>query len=123
MSFSMFMTSVLVGILGGGLAGWVANHGGHGLKADIVLGVVGSSGLSWIFWAVGMFPDAGTVAMTFVAFFGAAIALTAQRTLRPTQTPAIATGTIWRLRLGAAWVPPESRSNVSPEWSRTKRTP
>ena len=123
MSFSMFMTSVLVGILAGGLAGLIADRGGHGLKADIVLGVVGSTGLSWIFWASGMFPDAGIVTMAFVAFFGAAIALTAQRTLRPSEKPTLATGTIWRLRLGAAWVPPESRQQHQPRWSRTRRTP
>jgi uncharacterized membrane protein YeaQ/YmgE (transglycosylase-associated protein family) len=105
MSFSMFVTWVLLGVLAGVLAGLVANRGGRGLKTDVVLGLVGSIGLSWIFRAVGLFPDAGIVAMAFVAFIGAAIAIAAQRQLRPTEQPAETTGrmgTIWRWGLGAA---------------------
>jgi uncharacterized membrane protein YeaQ/YmgE (transglycosylase-associated protein family) len=58
MSFSMFVTWVLLGVLGGVLAGLVMKRGGHGLKPDIYLGLVGSSGLTWIFRAIGMFPNA-----------------------------------------------------------------
>jgi uncharacterized membrane protein YeaQ/YmgE (transglycosylase-associated protein family) len=105
MSFSMFVTWVLLGVLAGVLAGLVAKRGGYGLKTDIVLGLVGSIGLSWIFRAVGVFPDAGIVAMAFVAFIGAAIAIAAQRKLRPTEQPGETMGgmgTIWRWGLGAA---------------------
>src|ERR671918_2471655 len=102
MSFSMFVTWVLLGVLAGVLAGLVANRGGHGLKTDIFLGLVGSIGLSWIFRAVGLFPDAGIVAMAFLASIGAAITLTAQRKLRPTERSNQATGTMWRWGLGAA---------------------
>jgi uncharacterized membrane protein YeaQ/YmgE (transglycosylase-associated protein family) len=105
MSFSMFVTWVLLGVLAGVLAGLVANRGGRGLKTDVVLGLIGSIGLSWIFRAVGLFPDAGIVAMAFVAFIGAAIAIAAQRKLRPTEQRAETTGgmgTIWRWGLGAA---------------------
>jgi uncharacterized membrane protein YeaQ/YmgE (transglycosylase-associated protein family) len=117
MSFSMFVTWVLLGVLAGVLAGLVANRGGRGLKTDVVLGLIGSIGLSWIFRAVGLFPDAGIVAMAFVAFIGAAIAIAAQRKLRPTEQRAETTGgmgTIWRWGLGAALaatvVRPRSRS-------------
>ena len=102
MSFSMFVTWVLLGVLAGVLAGLVANRGGHGLKTDIILGLVGSIGLSWIFLAIGVFPDAGIVAMAVVAFIGAAIAIAAQRKLRPSERPGETTGTIWRWGLGAA---------------------
>ena len=104
MSFSMFVTWVLLGVLGGVLAGLVMKRGGHGLKTDIVLGLVGSIGLSWIFRAIGMFPNAGIVAMAFVAFIGAAIAIVAQRKLRPTTRPGEEKGTIWRWGFGAALV-------------------
>ena len=86
MSFSMFVTWVLLGVLGGVLAGLVMKRGGHGLKPDIYLGLVGSIGLSWIFRAIGMFPNAGIVAMAFIAFIGAAIAIVLQRKLRPTSS-------------------------------------
>jgi uncharacterized membrane protein YeaQ/YmgE (transglycosylase-associated protein family) len=102
MSFTMFVTWVLLGVLGGVLAGLVAKHGGHGLKTDIILGLVGSIGLSWIFRAVGIFPSAGIVAMAFVASIGAAVAIAAQRKLRPTEQPGESAGTVWRWGLGAA---------------------
>ena len=104
MSFSMFVTWVLLGVLGGVLAGLVMKRGGYGLKPDIVLGLVGSIGLSWIFRAIGMFPNAGIVAMAFVAFIGAAIAIVAQRKLRPTDASGRGEGQIWRWGFGAALV-------------------
>jgi uncharacterized membrane protein YeaQ/YmgE (transglycosylase-associated protein family) len=102
MSFTMFVTWVLLGVLAGVLAGLVVKRGGHGLKTDITLGLVGSIGLSWLFRAVGMFPNAGLVTMAFVAFLGAAIVLAVQRKLRPTERPGETTGTIWRWGFGAA---------------------
>jgi uncharacterized membrane protein YeaQ/YmgE (transglycosylase-associated protein family) len=104
MSFSMFVTWVLLGVLGGVLAGLLMKRGGYGLKPDIYIGLIGSIGLSWIFRAIGLFPNAGIVAMAFVAFIGAAIAIVAQRTLRPTEQPGQAKGTVWRWGLGAALV-------------------
>ena len=100
MSFSMFVTWVLLGVLGGVLAGLVMKRGSHGLKPDIFLGLVGSIGLSWIFRAIGMFPNAGIVAMAFVAFIGAAIAIVAQRKLRPTERSGEANGRVWRWGIG-----------------------
>ena len=82
MSFSMFVTWVLLGVLGGVLAGLLMKRGGYGLKPDIYIGLIGSIGLSWLFRAIGLFPNAGIVAMAFVAFIGAALAIVAQRTLR-----------------------------------------
>jgi uncharacterized membrane protein YeaQ/YmgE (transglycosylase-associated protein family) len=104
MSFSMFVTWVLLGVLAGVLAGVVAKRGGYGSKSDIILGLVGSIGLSWIFRAVGVFPNAGILAMAFVAFIGAAVAIAAQRMLRPTERAGetTGTGTVWRWGLGAA---------------------
>jgi len=105
MSFTMFVTWVLVGVLGGLLAGVVMKRGGYGLKTDIILGLVGAIGGSWIFRAVGVFPDAGIVAMAVVAAIGAAIPIVAQRKLRPTERVADEKADMWwRGGLGAALV-------------------
>jgi uncharacterized membrane protein YeaQ/YmgE (transglycosylase-associated protein family) len=104
MSFTMFVTWVLLGALAGVLAGLVMKRGGYGLKNDIILGLLGSIGAGWIFRAVGVFPGAGIVATAFVAFIGAAILIVAQRMLRPTERPGEEKGTIWRWGLGAALV-------------------
>src|SRR2546427_9724475 len=85
MSFTMFVTWVLVGVLAGVLAGLAMKRGGYGLKKDIIFGLVGAIGLSVIFRAVGLFPQAGIVAMAFVAAVGAGIPIVAQRKFWPTQ--------------------------------------
>jgi uncharacterized membrane protein YeaQ/YmgE (transglycosylase-associated protein family)/uncharacterized protein with FMN-binding domain len=72
-------------VLAGVLAGLVMKRGGYGLKNDIILGLIGSIGASWIFRALGVFPGAGIVAMLFVAFGGAAVVIIAQRKIRPTE--------------------------------------
>src|ERR1043166_10273778 len=86
MSFTMFVTWVLVGVLAGVLAGLAMKRGGYGLKKDIIFALVGAIGLSWIFRAVGLFPQAGIVAMAFVAAVGAVIPIVAQRKFWPTES-------------------------------------
>ena len=67
MSFAMFVSWVLIGVLAGVLAGFVMKRGGHGLKWDVILALVGSIGASWIFRSLGLFPEAGIVTMAVVA--------------------------------------------------------
>jgi uncharacterized membrane protein YeaQ/YmgE (transglycosylase-associated protein family) len=105
MSFTMFVTWVLVGTVSGVLAGLVMKRGGHGLKTDIVLGLVGSIGGCWIFRALGLFPGAGMLTMGVIALIGAAIPIVAQRKLRPTERLGGERGDMWwRWGLGAAVV-------------------
>jgi uncharacterized membrane protein YeaQ/YmgE (transglycosylase-associated protein family) len=105
MSFTMFVTWVLVGVLAGVLAGLVMKRGGYGLKTDVVLGLVGSIGGCWIFRALGVFPGAGIIAMAVVACIGAAIPIVAQRMLRPTESVGEEKADRWwRWGLGAAIV-------------------
>jgi len=85
MSFVIFVTWVLVGLLAGLLAGWVMKRGGYGLKRDIILGLVGSIGGSAVLRTVGMFTGAGIVAVAVVAFIGAAIPIVAKRKFWPTE--------------------------------------
>src|SRR5207248_1712910 len=104
MSFSMFVTWVLVGVLLGVLAGLVMKPGGYGVKKDITLALVGSIGASWIFRATGVFPGAGMLAMVFVAAVGAALVIVAQRKLMATEVPGDERGVMWRWGFGAALV-------------------
>jgi len=81
MTFEMFVTWVFVGLLTGGLAGFVIKDGGYGLIWDLILGLAGSSAATGIFWVLGMRPEPGQLvtAVAFVAFAGAAIAIVTQR--------------------------------------------
>ena len=105
MSFNMFVSWVLIGVLAGVLAGFLMKRGGHGLKWDVILGLVGSIGASWIFRSLGLFPGAGIVATAVVASIGAAIAILAQRKIRPTEGLGEEKADMWwRWGLGAAVV-------------------
>ena len=104
MSFVIFATWVLVGLLAGLLAGLVMKRGGYGLKRDIALGLVGSIGGSVLLRTVG-FPGAGIVAVAVVAFIGAAIPIVAQRKIWPTESAGEEKADMWwRWGLGAALV-------------------
>ncbi len=105
MSFTMFVTWVLVGVVAGVLAGLAMKRGGYGLKKDVIFGLVGSIGASWIFRAVGVVPEAGIVAMAVVASIGAVIPIVAQRKIWPTERAGEERAdTWWRWGLGAAVV-------------------
>src|SRR5439155_211771 len=72
---------------------------------DVIFGLVGAIGLSWIFRAVGLFPQAGIVAMAFVAAVGAVIPIVAQRKFWPTESAGEEKADKWwRWGLGAAVV-------------------
>ena len=79
MALEMFLMWVVVGLVAAGLAGFVMNDGGYGLRGDLILGLVGSIVGGGLFWALGISPDAGLFALVIVAFIGAAIAIIAQR--------------------------------------------
>ncbi len=103
MTFVMFVTWALVGVLAGVLAGLVMKRGGHGLKTDVILGLVGSIGGNWIFRGL-VHSGAGMIAGAMVACIGAAIVLVAQREFRPTERSGEEKGAMWKWGLGAALV-------------------
>jgi uncharacterized membrane protein YeaQ/YmgE (transglycosylase-associated protein family) len=113
MSFVMFATWVLVGVLGGVLAGLALKRGGHGLKTDVVLGLVGSIGTSWIFRGL-VYSGAGMFTSVVVALVGAAIAIVAQRRMWPTERLGQDTGAMWRWGMGAALVAAMLWMNLGP---------
>jgi uncharacterized membrane protein YeaQ/YmgE (transglycosylase-associated protein family) len=113
MSFAMFVTWVLIGILGGVVVGLVMKRGGHGLKPDIILGLVGSIGASWIFRGL-LYSEPGLFVSVVVAGIGAAIPVVVQRMVRPTERPGQDKGTIWKWGLGAALVAAILWTNIGP---------
>jgi uncharacterized membrane protein YeaQ/YmgE (transglycosylase-associated protein family) len=74
---------VLVALLAGLLAGYVMKRGGYGLRWDIMLGLIGSIVVSWIFQTRWISPDPGMAAVTIIAFVGAAGLIVAQRKIWP----------------------------------------
>src|SRR5881296_874691 len=105
MSFTMFVTWVLVGVVAGVLAGLVMKRGGYGLKKDVIFGLVGAIGLSVIFRAVGLFPQAGIVVAAIIAFIGAVIPIVVQRKFWPTESAGEEKADEWwRWGLGATVV-------------------
>ena len=74
---------VLVAVLFGLLAGFVRQRGSYGRGWDVILGLIGSVVVSWLFKTLWASPDPGQVAMIFVAAAGAAGLIVAQRTIFP----------------------------------------
>jgi uncharacterized membrane protein YeaQ/YmgE (transglycosylase-associated protein family) len=77
-----FVMWVLVAVLAGLVAGFVMKRG-YGRGWDIVLGLVGSVIVSWLFQSQWVTPDPSLVAVTLVAAVGAAGLIIAQRTIFP----------------------------------------
>jgi uncharacterized membrane protein YeaQ/YmgE (transglycosylase-associated protein family) len=113
MSLVMFATWVLVGVLAGVVAGLVMKPGGHGLKTDIILGLAGSIGGSWIFRGL-IYSGGGMFAAVVVAAIGAAIPIIAQRKVWPTERLGQDKGTIWKWGFGAALVAAMLWMNLGP---------
>ena len=79
MNLEMFVMWVVVGLMGGWLAGIVMKGGGYGRIWDLVLGLAGSIMGSVIFRGLEISPGAGLFALIVVAFVGAAVMIVAQR--------------------------------------------
>ena len=84
MNLVMVAMWVLVGLLAGLLVEFVMKREDYGLRGDIILGLVGSLVGGWIFWALGISPGPGMVAVAVVAVVGAAIPIVTQRKIWPT---------------------------------------
>ncbi len=74
---------VLVAVLAGLLAGLVMKRGSYGRGWDVILGLIGSVVVSWIFQSQWASPDPGLVAVILVAAGGAAGLIVAQRAIFP----------------------------------------
>ena len=83
MNLQMVVTTALVGLVAGWLAGNVIKAGGYGLKWDMSLGLVGAIVGSWIFRALSGAPEGGIAVLVVVALVAAAIVILAQRKVWP----------------------------------------
>jgi uncharacterized membrane protein YeaQ/YmgE (transglycosylase-associated protein family) len=83
MTFLMFVTWVLVGVLAGVLADRVTKRGGLGLRMDVILGLVGSIGGSLLVRSL-LYSGTDMITMTSLACLGAVIPLAVQRKFWPT---------------------------------------
>ena len=113
MSFVMFATWVLVGILAGVLANLVMKRGGHGLKTDVTLGLVGSIGGSVLVRTL-IYAAAGMAPVAIVACIGAAIPIVLQRRMWPTENLGQDKGAMWKWGFGAALVVAMLWMNLAP---------
>jgi uncharacterized membrane protein YeaQ/YmgE (transglycosylase-associated protein family) len=80
-TFETFLAAVVIGLLGGGLAGIVMKNGGHGLLQDLAVALAGSTLATWILQAALGSADMGILVTSVVAFIGAASLIVAQRKL------------------------------------------
>jgi uncharacterized membrane protein YeaQ/YmgE (transglycosylase-associated protein family) len=76
---------VLVALFAGLLGGSVMKRRSYGRGWDIILGLIGSIVVSWIFQSRWVSPDPAMVPVTVVAAVGAASLILAQRTIWPAQ--------------------------------------
>ena len=113
MSFVMFATWVLVGVLAGVLAGLVMKRGGHGLKTDVTLGLVGSIGGRVLLRAL-IYSPTGMVPAAIIACIGAAIPIVVQRRFWPTEDVGQEKGAMWKWGFGAALVAAMLWMNLAP---------
>ena len=73
---------LVVGLIGGWLAGVVMKGGGYGIVADIILGLLGGILGGWIFSMLGIGAGGGLVGGVIVAFVGAVILVAITRVLK-----------------------------------------
>jgi uncharacterized membrane protein YeaQ/YmgE (transglycosylase-associated protein family) len=79
MQLQVFMIGVPVGLIVGGLAGFVMRTGGYGLLMDVVLGLAGSLIGGLLFLAFETSPEAGWPTVCVGTSVGAASMIAGQR--------------------------------------------
>lgn len=71
--------TILIWIVVGGIAGWLASlivaGGGAGLIGNIVLGIVGAVVAGWLLPAIGLSIGGGIIGAIVAAFIGAVVVL------------------------------------------------
>jgi hypothetical protein len=74
-----FATWIAVAVVTAWGAGTVMKYGGHGRRADILLGLTASGAACEIAWSLDLLPEPGIVATAILAFAAAAAVITLQR--------------------------------------------
>jgi uncharacterized membrane protein YeaQ/YmgE (transglycosylase-associated protein family) len=73
---------LIVGAIAGWLAGMVVKGGGYGLIGDIVVGIVGALIAGWLLPRIGIVIGGGIIAAIINAFIGAVILLIVLRLVK-----------------------------------------
>jgi len=82
----MDATAIIIWLIVGGIAGWLAGMvvkgGGYGLIGDIVVGIVGALIAGWLLPRIGIVIGGGIIAAIINAFIGAVILLIVLRLVK-----------------------------------------
>jgi uncharacterized membrane protein YeaQ/YmgE (transglycosylase-associated protein family) len=82
MSVESLLIWLLVGAVAGWLAGLVVRGGGFGIVGNIVIGIIGAFLGGWLFGIAGIAIGAGIINTIFTAFIGAVVLLLLARVLK-----------------------------------------
>ncbi|MEQ1492437.1 MAG: GlsB/YeaQ/YmgE family stress response membrane protein [Terricaulis sp.] len=82
MSVETILIWILVGAVAGWLAGLVVRGFGFGLVGNIIVGIVGAFLGGWLFGVLGFSIGAGIINTIFTAFIGAVVLLLLVRVIK-----------------------------------------
>ncbi len=82
MTIETILIWILVGAVAGWLAGLVVRGGGFGLVGNIVIGIIGAFLGGWLFGVLGFAIGAGIINTIFTAFIGAVVLLLIVRVIK-----------------------------------------
>jgi uncharacterized membrane protein YeaQ/YmgE (transglycosylase-associated protein family) len=82
MTIETILIWILVGAVAGWLAGLVVRGGGFGLVGNIVVGIIGAFLGGWLFGVLGFAIGAGIINTIFTAFIGAVVLLLIARVIK-----------------------------------------
>ena len=85
----MTIESLIIWLVIGGIAGWLAGQvmkgGGFGLIGDVVLGIIGAVVAGWLLPHIGILIGGGIIGAIINAFIGACIILFVIRLIKRTK--------------------------------------
>jgi uncharacterized membrane protein YeaQ/YmgE (transglycosylase-associated protein family) len=82
MSAESLLVILLIGAIAGWLAGQIVQGTGFGLVGDIIIGIIGAFIASWLFPQLGLHLGTGIVAAIIAATIGAVLLLVIMRLVR-----------------------------------------
>jgi uncharacterized membrane protein YeaQ/YmgE (transglycosylase-associated protein family) len=82
MTIETILIWILVGAIAGWLAGLVVRGFGFGLVGNIIIGIIGAFLGGWLFGVLGVAIGAGIINTIFTAFIGAVVLLLIVRVIK-----------------------------------------
>jgi uncharacterized membrane protein YeaQ/YmgE (transglycosylase-associated protein family) len=82
MTIETILIWILIGAVAGWLAGLVVRGGGLGLVGNIIVGIIGAFLGGWLFGVLGVAIGAGIINTIFTAFIGAVVLLLIVRVIK-----------------------------------------